>query len=248
MALCLASSLVERGRFDPIDQVDRYCRWADTGYLSSTGVCFDIGRTVASALRRYQRDGNPYAGSSDPNTAGNGCIMRLAPIPMYFCPDLDAVERYAEESARTTHGARECLDACRLLARIICRALMGESKNDVMLGDAGSFVSGNGIAAIACGSYLEQPERNIHGSGYVVQSLEAAMWAFARTDTFEGAILAAANLGDDADTTAAVCGQVAGAFYGEQGIPPHWVERVALGSAIATLADRLRIKSGAGRG
>jgi ADP-ribosyl-[dinitrogen reductase] hydrolase len=248
MALCLASSLVERGGFDPMDQMDRYRRWADTGYLSSTGVCFDIGGTVASALRRYQRDGNPYAGSSDPNTAGNGCIMRLAPIPMYFCPALDDVERYAEDSARTTHGARECLDACRLLARIICRALLGKSKNDVMLGDAGSFVSGEGIAAIGCGSYLEKSERNIRGSGYVVQSLEAAMWAFARTDTFESAILAAANLGDDADTTAAVCGQVAGAFYGEQGIPPRWVERVALGSAIVSLADRLRVESGARQG
>jgi ADP-ribosyl-[dinitrogen reductase] hydrolase len=248
MALCLATSLVERGGFDPIDQMNRYCRWADTGYMSSTGVCFDIGLTVASALRRYQRDGNPYAGSSDPNTAGNGCIMRLAPIPMYFCPDLDEVGRYAEDSARTTHGARECLDACRLLAGIICRALLGQSKNDVMLGDAGSFVSGEAIAAIACGSYLERSERNIRGSGYVVQSLEAAMWAFARTDTFEGAILAAANLGDDADTTAAVCGQVAGAFYGEQGIPRRWVERVALGSAIVALADRLSVKSGAGHG
>jgi ADP-ribosyl-[dinitrogen reductase] hydrolase len=242
MALCLATSLVERGDFDPLDQMNRYCRWADAGYLSSTGVCFDIGRTVASALRRYQHDGNPYAGSSDPNTAGNGCIMRLAPIPIYFHPDLDSVERYAGDSSRTTHGARECIDACRLLARIICRALLGRSKDEVMLGDAESFVSEEGIVAIARGTYRDKSERNIRGSGYVVQSLEAAMWAFARTDTFEGAILAAANLGDDADTTAAVCGQVAGAYYGEQGIPPRWLERLALRPKIATLADQLRVK------
>jgi ADP-ribosyl-[dinitrogen reductase] hydrolase len=203
---------------------------------------------VASALRRYQRYGNPYAGSSDPQTAGNGCIMRLAPIPMYFCSDLDLVERYAGDSARATHGARECIDACRLLARIICRALRGRSKDEVLLGDAESFVSGDGIAAIARGAYRDKPERNIHGSGYVVQSLEAAMWAFARTNTFEAAILAAANLGDDADTTAAVCGQVAGAYYGEGGIPSRWLERLALGPAIATLADRLRAKAEAGGG
>src|SRR6185295_11989560 len=92
MALCLATSLVERDGFDARDQMERYCWWADRGYLSSTGKCFDIGNTVASALRRYQRDGNPYAGSRDQNSAGNGCIMRLAPIPMYFFPDLDAVE------------------------------------------------------------------------------------------------------------------------------------------------------------
>src|SRR5262245_8856444 len=104
MALCLATSLVERGKFDARDQLDRYCRWATGGYLSSTGRCFDIGSTVASAIWRYQRDGNPYAGSTDPSTAGNGCIMRLAPVAMRFFPDLDAVERFAAESARTTHG------------------------------------------------------------------------------------------------------------------------------------------------
>ena len=74
MALCLATSLIEQGSFDPHDQMNRYCRWADSGYLSSNGVCFDIGNTVASALRRYQRDGNPFAGSDDPGSAGNGCI------------------------------------------------------------------------------------------------------------------------------------------------------------------------------
>ena len=128
MALCLATSLVEREEFDVRDQMDRYCRWANTGYMSSTGRCFDIGNTVASALQRYQRDGEPYAGSTDPYTAGNGCIMRLAPVAMSFFPDLDAVERYAADSSRTTHGAEECIDACRFFARIICRALLGRPK------------------------------------------------------------------------------------------------------------------------
>lgn len=239
MALCLAASLVERGGFDARDQMSRYCRWADGGYLSSTGVCFDIGKTVASALRRYQRDGIPYAGSSDPNAAGNGCIMRLAPIPMYFFPDLDAVERFAGDSSRTTHGAKECIDACRLFARIIYRALLGRPKNEVILGDAESFVSVERIALIARGTYLEKSEAEIRGSGYVVESLEAALWAFARTNSFEDAILMAANLGDDADTTAAVCGQVAGAYYGEPGIPSRWLECLALRMEITILADRL---------
>jgi ADP-ribosyl-[dinitrogen reductase] hydrolase len=239
MALCLATSLVEQGGFDARDQMDRYCRWADEGYLSSTGRCFDIGNTVASALRRYQREGNPYAGSTDPGSAGNGCIMRLAPIPMRFLPDLDAVERFAADSARTTHGAAECIDACRLFARITCRALLGQSREESLLGDAGSFRSGERIAAIARGSYLTRAEDTIRGSGYVVDSLEAALWAFARTGTFEDAILLAANLGDDADTTAAVCGQVAGAYYGEEGIPSRWLDRLALRSTIAGLAEQL---------
>ncbi len=238
MALCLATSLVERGGFDADDQMSRYCRWAGDGYLSSTGACFDIGNTVAAALQRYREDGNPYAGSTAPNTAGNGCIMRLAPIPMFF-PGLDDAERFAAESSRTTHGADECIDACRLLARIIFRALRGEPRDAVLLGDAASFVSGERVAAIARGAYRGKPASDIRGSGYVVESLEAALWAFAGTESFADAILSAANLGDDADTTAAVCGQVAGAYYGEPGIPSHWLDRLACRSEIAALADEL---------
>ena len=109
----------------------------------------------------------------------------------------------------------------------------------VLLGDAESFVSGARIETIARGAYRGKPESDIRGSGYVVQSLEAALWAFSRTESFADAILAAANLGDDADTTAAVCGQVAGAFYGEPGIPPRWLELCARRSEIAALADEL---------
>ncbi len=105
MALCLAASLCERDGFDARDQMDRYLRWMREGYMSSTGACFDIGNTVASALRRYRETGEPFSGSTDPQSAGNGCIMRLAPIPMFYFPDIDAVERYAAESSRTTHGA-----------------------------------------------------------------------------------------------------------------------------------------------
>jgi len=239
MALCLATSLVECNGFDAHDQMMRYCKWAETGYLSSTGTCFDMGNTVASALRRFRQTGNPFAGSSDPHSAGNGCIMRLAPIPMFFFPDLEAAERFAAESSRTTHGATQCLDACRLLARIICRALSGSSKDEVALRDGQTFVGAQKIVAIARGAYRQKPEDEIRGSGYVVDSLEAAMWCFVRSHSFEGAVLMAANLGDDADTTAAVCGQVAGAYYGSQGIPAAWIERLALHSEITELADRL---------
>lgn len=240
MALCLGTSLVEQGCFDPADQMGRYCRWADHGYLSSTGTCFDIGTTTVRSLRRYQHDGNPYAGSSDPTLAGNGCIMRLAPIPMYFCPHLETVEQCAADSSRTTHGATECIDACRLFARIVCRALLGRSKDEVLLGDADSFAAGERVTAIARGSYRNKQAADIHGSGYVVHSLEAALWAFGRTHNFADAILMAANLGEDADTTAAVCGQLAGAYYGESAIPSPWLERLALRSEITKLADQLR--------
>ncbi|MGE5218560.1 MAG: ADP-ribosylglycohydrolase family protein [Chloroflexota bacterium] len=239
MALCLATSLVETGRFDPKDQMDRYWRWWKEGYLSSNGHCFDIGNTVAAALRRYQTTGDPMAGSTSPHSAGNGSIMRLAPVPMFYYPDLSAASRYSAESSRTTHGAAECIDACRLLAGMICRALSGGSKEEVLLGEAGSFQGEPKIAAIARGEYEKKSINQIRGSGYVVESLEAALWCFLHTDSFDAAVLNAANLGDDADTTAAICGQAAGAFYGECGIPKRWLNKLVMRQEISTLADRL---------
>jgi ADP-ribosyl-[dinitrogen reductase] hydrolase len=239
MALCLATSLLEKNGFDPKDQMDRYCRWWKEGYLSSNGRCFDIGNTVGEALNRYQQAGDPMAGSTNAYSAGNGSIMRLAPVPMFYYPDLAAALRYSAESSRTTHGAAECIDACRLLAGIICRALSGASKEDILFGEADSFTGEPKIKLIAQGEYRNKSNSKIRGTGYVAESLEAALWCFDQTDTFESAILKAANLGDDADTTAAICGQVAGAFYGESGIPGKWLKKLAMREEISTLADRL---------
>jgi ADP-ribosyl-[dinitrogen reductase] hydrolase len=240
MALCLATSLTEMGTFDAHDQMRRYCRWAEDGYLSSTGECFDIGRTVAAALQRYHMKGDPFAGIADPRSAGNGSIMRLAPVPMFYFPDRQAAILYAIDSSRTTHGAAECLEACRLLTGIIIRALAGLSKDHVLRDQAEDFRESAKIAAIARGEYRRKSVHDIRGSGYVVESLEAALWCFAHSDSFEEAVLMAANLGDDADTTAAVCGQVAGAYYGALGIPDQWLRRLVMRDEITSLADQLR--------
>ncbi len=239
MALCLGTSLIERDGFDALDQMQRYCRWRDEGYLSSTGECFDIGNTVAEALRRFRTTGDPFAGSEDPLSAGNGSLMRLAPVPLFYFPDAMAAERFAAESSRTTHAASECVDACRWFARVIHRALEGRSKEEVVFADAESFVGAPAIEAIARGSFREKSAEQIAGTGYVVASLEAALWSFVRTESFREAVLMAANLGDDADTTAAICGQVAGAHYGVEAIPPAWREQLVMREEILALADRL---------
>lgn len=239
MALCLASSLSECGGFDARDQMERYVRWWEKGYWSSNGTCFDIGITVSSALRRYRETGEPNAGSTDPHTAGNGCLMRLAPVPMFYYPDRAAAEHFAAESSRTTHGAAECLEASRLFARMLVAALAGSSKADILTVGKDEFAACPKIAAIANAGYLHKPENEIRGSGYVVASLEAALWCFATTDSFKAAILKAANLGEDADTTAAICGQLAGAHYGVAGIPSAWLQRLARRQEIDELAVAL---------
>jgi len=250
MALCLATSLVEQGRFDPHDQMIRYCKWWEEGYLSSTGRCFDIGNATRAALSRFRRTGDPFSGSTDPNSAGNGSLMRLAPVPMFFFPDYLAAVRFSGESSRTTHGAAECVDACRLFGSMLFKALSGQPKEEILFGDPFPDRQepplSDRIQALAGGAYRGKSERDIRGGGYVVQSLEAALWCFYCTDNFRDAILKAVNLGDDADTTGAVCGQIAGAYYGGGGIPQAWRDRLAMRDLIADLAEKLlRAKGGA---
>jgi ADP-ribosyl-[dinitrogen reductase] hydrolase len=246
MALCLAASLVELGHFDPADQMRRYCRWYDEGYLSSTGRCFDVGLTVAGSLARFRQSGEPFSGRTDPHSAGNGSLMRLAPVPLFFFPDRDAAVRWSAESSRTTHGAPECVEACRLFAAMLCKALCGAAKDEVLLGHGLADLQCPNIQAIAGGDYRDKSEAEIQGTGYVVRCLEAALWCFHQTESFRDAILKAVNLGDDADTTAAVCGQIAGAFYGDAGIPAEWLQRLVMADDIRSLADRLQRPDAAG--
>lgn len=246
MALCLAHSLVARHGFDAGDQMRRYVHWYREGYLSSTGRCFDIGNATRAALNRFEGDGDPFAGSAAPDTAGNGSIMRLAPVPLFFRSDPRDAVRSAADSSRTTHAAPEAVDACRYMAGMIVGALGGASK-DELLAPRYSPVPGlwddeplsPRIDDVANGSYLRKEPPSIRGSGYVVQSLEAALWAFSRSSTFAEGCLLAVNLGDDADTTGAVYGQIAGAFHGVQAIPAQWLEVLTMRSEIEALAHRL---------
>lgn len=244
MALCLAESLVECGDCDLIHQLRLYTKWRNEGYLSVKGHCFDIGSTTARALDRFETSGDPYSGSTHSQAGGNGSIMRLAPVPLFSGRDIKRAIHLAAESSRTTHGSPECVDACRLMAAIIVGALDGKSKHEILSDRFWLALKSEQplclkIAVIAAGDYklLEPPK--IQGTGYVVRSLEAALWAFHKSDNFRDGALLAVNLGDDADTTGAVYGQIAGAYYGEEGIPKEWREMLAMRDLIERRADEL---------
>lgn len=238
MALCLAESLLYRGGFDARDQMDRYVAWWQRGYLSSTGTCFDIGNTVRNALDSYRVTGDPIAGSTDALSAGNGSIMRLAPVVLFYYPDRDAIQRFSAESSLTTHGAPEAVDCCRLLGDMLFRALEGAANDDVLSARPEGLTSPN-VIAIAEGTWRAKERVEICGTGYSVASLEAVAWCFAQGHDFESTVLLAANLGDDADTTAAIAGQLAGAFYGVRSIPAHWLEKLHMRDEIERIAVRL---------
>ncbi|MEO0559519.1 MAG: ADP-ribosylglycohydrolase family protein [Bacteroidota bacterium] len=238
MALALAESLLACTGHDPVDQLERYVRWWRHGETSCTGHCFDIGNTVRDALQRYLDTGTPDAGPTHPHTAGNGSIMRLAPVVLAYAPDPKATVAAAAASSRTTHGAPEAIDACRLLAEILLRALGGADR-DATLAPVEGLRATDALATVASSTYRGNSAEHVRGSGYVVESLEAALWAVATTASFADAVLRAANLGDDADTTAAIAGQVAGALYGASGIPPHWLNQLAWRDRLEDTADAL---------
>ena len=258
MALCLAESLLACRRFNAVDQMTRYLRWAELGHLSSRPAghpkrCFDIGVTTSRALKDFCRLGKQegFCGSQDTDTAGNGSLMRLAPVPLFFRADSRQAVLLASESSRTTHGAREAVDGCAYFAGLLLGAFGGASK-DALVG-AGAFEPVPGIwgerpladkvAAIAGGSFRLKPISDLRGSGYVIDTLEAALWAFWSTHSFEEGCRAVIALGEDTDTTAAVFGQIAGAFYGFSGIPERWSRRLARRELILRTAQRLVIEA-----
>ena len=246
MALCLAESLVERGGFDPLDQLSRYLRWFREGHLSSTGECFGMGDTTREAFLRFEETSEPYAGPMEAEKAGNGSIMRLAPVPLFYAGDLRKAIELSADSSRTTHGAVNAVDACRYFAALIQGAATGAGKED-LLSERYSPIPGYWeedplspeVEEVVAGSFKRREPPEIQGSGYVVRSLEAALWAFHNSDSFEEGVLLAVNLGRDTDTTGAVYGQLAGAFHGEEAIPRRWRSKLVHRSLIEGYAERL---------
>jgi len=239
MALALADSLAADASLDAHDVMHRFVAWWQHGDYSCTGRCFDIGVTTREALARFNRSGDPYAGSIDPMSAGNGSLMRLAPVAIRHWQNRGQLGDAAARQSRTTHAAPEAVAACVVYADMLADALSGMSKHDVL--EAARSTSAPAIAGVIGGSWRGKPRRDIRSSGYVAHSLEAALWCVGRTTSFASAVLLAANLGDDADTTAAITGQLAGALYRASDIPEAWLERLAwrdrLTAAVDTLAD-----------
>ncbi|HBV39689.1 MAG TPA: ADP-ribosylglycohydrolase [Erwinia sp.] len=237
MALCLAETYLYRDRLDLNDFRNRMVNWYRYGVNSVTGVCFDIGSATRYALEQHLLHGLAWFGNTDPGTAGNAAIIRLAPSAIFQRHSLLHTLNDAEQQGRATHGAFESLDCSRLLGLILHKLLNGADKNESLSPHICPFNART--ALINAGEYKQKRRDQIRSSGYVIDTLEAALWAVWQTDNFRDAILLAANLADDADSVAATAGQVAGALYGYSGIPQAWRERLTEGDRITTMAEEL---------
>lgn len=237
MALALADSLVAHPGFDAGDLMRRFLSWYRTGAYSCTGRCFDIGVTTREALVRFERTGDPFAGSADPMAAGNGSVMRLAPVALRHLHDGDAARRVAAAQSRTTHAAPQAVEACAFFVDLLREAIGGRPKAEVLAPRA--WDGDPAVRAIAAGAWRGKTRGAIESTGYVVHTLEAALWTVERTASFSEAVVLAVNLGGDADTVGAVAGQLAGALHGVAGMPERWLDLLAWRGRLQEVADRL---------
>lgn len=240
MTLCLAQSLLDSGGHDADDQMRNYVRWYLEGYMSATGRCIGIGQITWRALRKFIDTGVHSSSTDGKRSDGNGSLMRIAPIGLYYRPrPIDAV-RFAAASSRATHSSELAEDSCIALTRLIIGALNGTTKGELLGWEDWPEMGLNEVVeSIAVGSYKGKRRDEIESSGFVIHTLEAALWAFYSTETFEEGALLAVNLGDDADSVGAVYGQLAGAYYGEGAIPSDWIHTLKRSEEIGDLAEKL---------
>lgn len=248
LALCSAESLIRRGKFDPHDHLSRFLRWYRHGYMSTRPEAFGIGLVTAGALMRFESTGEDFCGPTGEHTPHNGSLMHLAPVPLVYANNPVEGIRLAGEVSRLTHGARDAVDACRYLAALIIGAVHGYDKAVLLSPLFDAVAPGiwsqaplspviTHIAELTDGR--EPPTIDRINYADASTALRAALWAFSTTDMFKDGLLAAVNLGWDADTMGAVYGQLAGAYYGEAHIPLEWQQKVAKSRFIISLADQL---------
>lgn len=235
MALCLAESLIQYPNFDRRDLLSRFADWYRHGYNSSTGRCFDIGTTTRSAIRNFEETGSELNNTHFMD-AGNGSIMRLAPVAIKWHNDESMAVGAAIMQSETTHGSTECVDSCELMARVLVRAYKATSKEEVFEIEVLDRWTDRVKTILTT---LDVGRDAVSSTGYVIHTLHAALWCFKHTDNFRDAILLATNLGDDTDTVAAVTGQIAGAYYGLEGIPQDWRDKLYDYQRIVDLANEL---------
>lgn len=242
MSLCVADSFVERGGFDPVDQIERFARWQRDGYLSATGQCVGITAGVTRALGAARWRRQRFPGSHDPTQLDPEVLTRIAPAVMFHFNDPAAAVAMAADLARTTCQAPLALDACRVLATALHAALAGRDKAVILQGVRDLGASGTlrpEVAAIATGGYRDMLGAPAGAQSTALDVLGCVLGAFEATATLREGALLCANRGRDSDVLTAAYGQLAGAHYGAAAIPAAWRNSLVKKDLIVDFADRL---------
>lgn len=235
MALCIARSLIELGRFDAIDVAARFVEWFRARPK-------DIGNTTRYALELLDR-GTPWdeAGrltheAMRPRDASNGSIMRCAPVALATWEDPELNARCSADASRITHANPLCVDACVALNAALAALLVAPDADPISAAAAAASLD---EVQAAVESARDASPNTFPAGGFVLDTLSAALWAVASHDSPEGAIVAAVNLGNDADTTGAVAGALAGARWGAAALPARWLDTLVDRDELTRVADAL---------
>ena len=242
MALCQAFSL-KPGGSDLHVCAHQLQDWYQRGFFTAGGASFDVGAGTARALARLPRVASPeLAGGREERDNGNACLVRTAPLFLALLGTESAPERFAavKESCCITHAhplASACCFVFAEFARQLCRLRHANAAYQALcrqfsgikrlVPDYPLKAASKPLARVLGGSMAELPEGDIASGNYVVHTLEAALWCLLTSPTFSHAVLAAVNLGADADTTGALTGALAGLHYGSAAIPFYWLEGIA---------------------
>lgn len=253
LSFILAEVLTEG--YDLNRLADHFLKWRNENYWTPLGDAFDIGISTSRALSRLAKGEDPRSsGCREEGANGNGSLMRIAPLVFYTC-DKPVTERFelAREVSSVTHAHIRSVISCFYYLEFLRQLLEGRDKfeayNDLKSGvtDFLKSVSIEQDEIDLFGRLLKSdiyklPEDSISGSGYVIHTLEASVWCVLTTESFRDAVLTAVNLGEDADTTGAVTGAMAGLLYGIDSIPKNWKEQLARHDDIEDLAERMAKK------
>ena len=237
MMLCLAESLADRRAFDPEDIMERYLAWFD-------GTPRDVSLTVRTVLLSF-RSGTHWDLASrrafeilGSPTAGNGSLMRCAPLALLYCGDAEARHANSQRESTLTHFDRLAGWACVAFNDLLDAAIAGELREELP-SIAHTIDEEDKRVSATLREALEAEPEEVQSSTFVLDTLRTAVWSVLHTGTFEEAVCFAVNLGNDADTVGAVTGALAGAVYGEAGIPPRWLAPLHGRERIAAVAERL---------
>tara|TARA_B100000700_G_C15063470_1_gene867709 strand:+ start:7853 stop:9100 length:1248 start_codon:yes stop_codon:yes gene_type:complete len=249
MMLCIVDSFIKEHKdtkgqkaFNLKTQIDNYIKWFKEGFLSTNDRCVDIGMTVRNGLQYYQRTNTIKAGHNNIKASGNGSIMRLAPVPLYFKDNFKEAVIKSRESSETTHRSPLCLEGCAYFGAIINIALNNSeyTKDDILFSDKIQNInfSQPEIISIVDGSaWRNLTYEELPNTGYVIDTLIASLWCFYYSENFAEGLIKAVNLAGDADTIGAVYGQIAGVFYGFDTIPKRWISILSKKEILFSMFD-----------
>ena len=230
MALCLGHSLIHNPTLDSADLLNRFWNWATKNELCSQDKAFGFGQNTLRTLMKFYKTGQLKADSTGKHSDGNGSIMRLSPVAIVHYDNIEETQRVARSQSFTTHASKKGADCCELLGMLLCNLFSGlslsEALHSVRHHEVGKKWDPE-VQDIVNGTWINKTRQDIESTGYVIHTLEAAIWSVHHTTSFEDALILAVNLGHDADTVGAVSGQLAGALYGVQAIPQRWMNTLA---------------------